>query len=200
MSSCPTRDPNSGRLRQAWAYDRADAFAYLGTVLGVLVFGLEIGIVAGIVLSTGTVLYRSSQPHMAVMGRIAGSEHFRNVERYAVETIPGVLFLRVDEKLFFGNLAAVEARLLHELENLQRESAPVTDLVLVMSAVNRMDSTAVDVFTELNEDLQDRNIRMHLAEVKGPVQDRLKRSALWPVLSGEVFLSTNEAFEKLRQP
>jgi sulfate permease, SulP family len=183
-------------LRQAWAYDRADALALLGTAGGVLLFGLEIGIGLGIVLSMATLLLRVSTPHIAVLGRIAGSEHFRNVERYKVETLPGVLFIRIDERLFFGNLAAVEQRLTQELH----KAEGVTDLVLVMSAVNLMDATAVDVFSELNADLAAQNIRLHLAEVKGPVQDRLQRSALWHALSGEVFLSTNEAFEKLRPP
>ena len=181
-------------LRQAWAYDRADALALLGTAGGVLVFGLESGIALGIMLSMATLLYRVSTPHIAVLGRIPGSEHFRNVERHAVETLPAALFLRIDERLFFGNLGAVEQRLKQELER----RPGVRDLVLVMSAVNLMDATAVEVFGELNQDLADHGIRLHLAEVKGPVQDRLQRSPLWSALSGEVFLSANAAFEKLR--
>lgn len=181
-------------LRQAWAYDRADALALIGTAAGVLVFGLEIGIGLGIVLSMATLLLRVSTPHIAVLGRIPGSQHFRNVERYKVETIPGALFIRIDERLFFGNLAAVEQRLTQELQ----KADGTTDLVLVMSAVNLMDATAVEVFCELNADLATRQIRLHLAEVKGPVQDRLQRSALWSALSGKVFLSTNEAYESLR--
>lgn len=185
-------------LRQAWSYDRADAIAYLGTAFGVLTFGLEAGIMAGVLFSMGVLLFHTSQPHIAVIGRIAGSEHFRNVERHAVETIPGVLFVRVDERLFFGNLVAVERRLMHELATAERAGVRVHDLVLVMSAVNRVDSTSAAVFREMNEDLGNRAIRLHLAEVKGPVQDRLMRSPLWTELSGKVFLSTNEAFEKLR--
>ena len=181
-------------LRQAWAYDRADALALIGTAGGVLVFGLEIGIGLGIVLSMATLLLRVSTPHIAVLGRIPGSQHFRNVERYQVETIPGVLFIRIDERLFFGNLAAVELRLTQELQ----KTDGITDLVLVMSGVNLMDTTAVEVFSELNADLATRHIRLHLAEVKGPVQDRLQRADLWKSLSGQVFLSTNEAFEALR--
>jgi SulP family sulfate permease len=181
-------------LRQAWAYDRADALALIGTAAGVLIFGLEIGIGLGIVLSMATLLLRVSTPHIAVLGRIPGSQHFRNVERYKVETIPGALFIRIDERLFFGNLAAVEQRLTQELQ----KADGITDLVLVMSAVNLMDATAVEVFCELNADLATRHIRLHLAEVKGPVQDRLQRSALWSALSGKVFLSTNEAYETLR--
>ena len=181
-------------LRQAWAYDRADALALIGTAGGVLVFGLEIGIGLGIVLSMATLLLRVSTPHIAVLGRIPGSQHFRNVERHQVETIPGVLFIRIDERLFFGNLAAVELRLTQELQKIDH----ITDLVLVMSAVNLMDATAVEVFSELNADLASRHICLHLAEVKGPVQDRLQHADLWKSLSGQVFLSTNEAFEALR--
>jgi len=185
-------------LRQTWAYDRADAIGYLGTACGVLAFGPDVGIIAGVLLSMAVLLYDTSLPHIAVMGRIPGTEHFRNIERYAVETIPGVLFVRVDEKLFFGNLAAVERRLAQELTAIEATGVKMRDLVLVMSAVNRMDATAVEVFGEMNDDLAGRDIRLHLAEVKGPVQDRLKRSPLWPALSGEVFLSANDAFEKLR--
>jgi SulP family sulfate permease len=182
-------------FRQAWAYDRADGLALLGTAGGVLLFGLEIGIGIGVLLSIATLLFRASVPHIAVVGRIPGSEHFRNVERHGVETIPGVLFIRIDERLFFGNLGAVELRLNQELAN----AAGIHDLVLVMSAVNLMDGTAVDVFAEMNRDLAERGIRLHLAEVKGPIQDRLMRTTLWSTLSGHVFLSANAAFETLKE-
>jgi SulP family sulfate permease len=180
-------------FREAWSYDRADALALLGTATGVLALGLEGGIALGIGLSLTTFLFRASTPHIAVIGRIAGTEHFRNIERHGVETIPGVLFLRIDENLFFGNLSAIQTRLTAELEK-----APAThDLVLVMSSVNRVDTTAMEVLTDLNRELGDRKIRLHLAEVKGPVQDRLHQSPLWKALSGDVHLSVNSAFEIL---
>jgi SulP family sulfate permease len=180
-------------LRRAWAYDRADGLAWLGTAGGVLFLGLEIGIGLGVLLSMGTLLLRASSPHIALIGRIPGSEHFRNVERHHVDTIPGVLFVRIDESLFFGNLGAVELRLDQALALLPE----TRHVVLVMSAVNRLDATAVEVLGELNRDLVERGSRLHLAEVKGPVQDRLKRSDFWVALSGEVFLSANDAFERL---
>ena len=181
-------------LRQAWAYDRADALALLGTALGVLVLGIQQGIAVGIGLSLAALLLRASTPHIAVIGRIHGTEHFRNVERHGVETLPGVLFVRIDESLFFGNLSAVEARLTAELER----SPGTHDLVLIMSAVNRIDTTAMEVLTDLNRELAGHGIRLHLAEVKGPVQDRLEKSPLWPALSGSVHLSVNEAFESFK--
>ena len=180
-------------LRSAWRYDRVDGLAYLGTALGVLFLGLERGIALGVLFSLASLLVRASSPHIAVIGRIPESEHFRNVERHGVETIPGALFLRIDESLFFGNLAAIENRLWQELEK-----APATqDVVLIMSAVNRVDATAAEVLGDFNRDLGKRSIRFHLAEVKGPVQDRLQRTQVWDQLSGQVFLSVNDAFEHL---
>jgi SulP family sulfate permease len=180
-------------FRLAWNYDRADALALLGAAAGVLLLGLQLGIATGILLSLVTLLVRASSPHIAVIGRMVGTEHFRNVERHGVETIPGVLFLRIDESLFFGNLNAVEARLAAELIKDTR----IRDLVLILSAVNRIDTTAMEVLTDVNRDLLERGIRLHLAEVKGPVQDRLLHSPLWQALSGKVHLSVNSAFEAL---
>ena len=180
-------------FRQAWSYDRADALALLGTAIGVLVLGLQEGIGLGIGFSLAALLYRAGTPHIAVIGRIAGTEHFRNIERHGVETLPRVLFLRIDENLFFGNLNAVETRLGSELD----KAPDILDVVLVMSAVNRVDTTAMEVLSDINASLAARNIRLHLAEVKGPVQDRLVKSPLWRGLSGSVYLSANSAFERL---
>jgi SulP family sulfate permease len=180
-------------LRQAWAYDRIDAIALLGTASGVIFLDLERGIALGIAFSFVNFLLRASTPHIAVIGRISNSEHFRNVDRHQVETIPGVLLLRIDESLFFGNLNSIDSRL-----GLELAKAPTTtELVLIMSAVNRIDTTAMEALVEHNRELAKRGIRLHFAEVKGPVQDRLMRSPLWESLSGQVFLSVNDAFETL---
>jgi SulP family sulfate permease len=181
-------------FRRAWAYDRADAFAFLGTALGVLVLGLQLGIVVGIGLSLATLLYRAASPHIAVVGRIEGTEHFRNVERHGAQTLPGVLFVRVDESIFFGNLRAIESRLLAELAKLPDTHA----LVLIMSAVNRVDLTGLEALIEAQQDLGGRGIALHLAEIKGPVQDRMLNTPLWKALDGRVHLSANAAFEALK--
>lgn len=180
-------------FRRAWAYDRADALAWLGTAMGVLVLGLQGGIVLGIALSFATLLYRASTPHIAVVGRVAHTEHFRNVERYGVETLPDVLFLRIDESIFFGNLRAIEARLMAELAQLTQPRA----LVLIMSAVNRVDLTGLEALTDLQRELRARGVALHLAEVKGPVQDRMLGTALHAELEGRIHLSSNEAFQLL---
>ncbi len=180
-------------LHTAWRYDRGDALALVATAAGVLVMGVEAGVVIGVVLSMGTLIWRASRPHIAVLGRIAGTEHFRNIERYPGGTAADVLFLRIDAGLFFGNVEAVNARIEEELA-----TRPATrNLVLVLSAVNAIDTSALFGLVELNQLLRHRGIGLHLAEVKGPVMDRLKSSDLLSTLNGKIFLSTVMAWDEL---
>jgi SulP family sulfate permease len=180
-------------LRTAWDYDRADALALLATAGGVLLLGVEAGVVLGLLLSLGTMIWRESRPHIAVLGRIPHSEHFRNIDRYSVETDPAVLLLRVDAGLFFGNIEAVSQRIEEELAS----HGGARHLVLVLSAVNAIDSSALFGLLELNRVLARRDVRLHLAEVKGPVLDRLRASTLLSELSGRLFLSTANAWDAL---
>ena len=180
-------------LRTAWRYDRGDALAWGATCLGVLAMGVEAGVVVGVALSMGTLIWRASRPHIAVLGRIAGSEHFRNIERYPAETRPELLVLRIDANLFFGNVEAVVERI--ECELATHPSA--RHLVLVMTAVSSIDTTALLALSELNQSLKRRGIGMHLAEVKGPVMDRLRHSDLLRELNGKLFLSTAMASDHL---
>ncbi|MEO7495018.1 MAG: SulP family inorganic anion transporter, partial [Massilia sp.] len=180
-------------LRTAWRFDRGDALALLATAGGVLVLGVEAGVIVGVLLSMGTLIWRASRPPIVVLGRIAGTEHFRNVERYPGRTSAGLLMLRIDANLFFGNVAEVQARVEAEL----RARDAVRQLVLVLSAVNDIDTTALFALAELNEALRARGIALHLAEVKGPVMDRLRHSDLLPALSGSVFLSAMMAWSAL---
>ncbi len=180
-------------LHTAWRYDRADAAALLATGAGVLVLGVEAGVVVGVALSMGALIWRASRPHIARLGRIAGTEHFRNVDRYSTETAPGLLMLRVDAGLFFGNVEAVNERIEDELA-----ARPDTrHLVLVLSAVNAIDTSALFGLGELNTSLRQRGVLLHLAEVKGPVMDRLKHSSLLQALNGRLFLSAANAWDEL---
>ncbi|MFA0813111.1 SulP family inorganic anion transporter [Microbulbifer epialgicus] len=186
-------DPQA--LIHHWRYDHTDGLAMGGTFLGVLLFGVEAGIGLGVGLSFATLIWRTSRPHIAVVGRVPGTEQFRNVLRHTVKTLPDILFLRIDENLFFSNISAVEDRLLVEV----KRHPNLHDLVLILSSVNRIDSTAIERLQQINRDLLKRNICLHLAEVKGPVLDRLGRSKLLQELSGRVFLSSYIAELALRQ-
>lgn len=180
-------------LRTAWRYDRADALALLATAGGVLALGVEAGVLVGVALSMGALIWRASRPHIAVLGRIHGTEHFRNVDRYSTETTPGLLMLRIDAGLFFGNVDAVNERIDEELA----QRAGTSHLVLVLSAVNAIDTSALFGLGELNASLRQRGVTLHLAEVKGPVMDRLRDSDLLGQLSGQVFLSAANAWDRL---
>ena len=159
---------------------------------------VALAIIAGVALSIGLFLYRTSRPHCAVVGRVPGTEHFRNVLRHQVELCPKVTFLRVDESLYFANARFLEETVL-DLVNRERE---LRDLVLVCPAVNLIDASALESLEAINERLKDAGVRLHLSEVKGPVMDRLRDTELLAHLSGRVFLSTFEAWQALteRQP
>lgn len=180
-------------LRTAWRYDRGDALALLATAGGVIALGVDVGVILGVLLSLGTLIWRASRPHIAVLGRIAGTEHFRNVERYPAGTVPDVLMLRIDANLFFGNVEAVNARIEDELAL----HPDARHLVLVMTAVSSIDTSALFGLGELNLALRQRGIGLHLAEVKGPVMDRLKASDLLDTINGRIFLSAAMASDAL---
>ena len=181
--------------RHAWNYDRADALAWVGTALGVLGLGVEAGIGIGVALSAGTFLWRASRPHIAVLGRLPGTEHFRNEQRFEVETQSHLLIMRIDENLFFANSAAVLDRIEAELAR-----RPVTrDLLLVLSSVSHIDLTAAEALERLHADLETRGVALHLAEVKGPVLDRLKHAGRLRGLVHEPFVSVHSAAQALGQ-
>ncbi|EBA00614.1 SulP family inorganic anion transporter [Marinobacter sp. ELB17] len=180
-------------LRRTLHYSRADFGAMLTTIVLTLGHSVEAGIIAGVALSLGLFLYRTSRPHCAVVGRVPGSEHFRNVLRHKVDVCPTVTFLRVDESLYFAN-----ARFLEEtvLDIVNREPQ-LTDLVLVCPAVNLVDASALESLEAINERLKDAGVRLHMSDVKGPVMDRLKRTEFCQHLSGGVFLSAHEGWKAL---
>ncbi|PAV26600.1 sodium-independent anion transporter [Tamilnaduibacter salinus] len=180
-------------IRRTMAYSVPDGIAMLATLLLTLLHGVESGILVGVGLSIGLHLYRSSRPHSAVVGRVPGTEHFRNIERHDVETNQRVVFLRVDESLYFANARYLEDTVLALVSN----QACLTDLVLTCQAVNIIDASALESLEAINARLRDAGVRLHLAEVKGPVMDRLENTEFCHELTGQVFLSTYAAWEAL---
>jgi sulfate permease, SulP family len=138
-------------------------------------------------------LWRTSQPHCAIVGRVPGSEHFRNVNRHKVLTDPAVITIRIDESLYFPN-----ARFLEEhISELAAGQPLVRHIVLMCPAVNHIDASALESLEAINRNLKASGILFHLSEVKGPVMDRLKRSHFLEDLTGDVFLSQFDALSKL---
>ncbi len=180
-------------LKRAWVYAKADFIAVAITIFVTLGFGVEFGVTAGLLLSILIHLYKTSRPHFAIVGQVPGSEHFRNVLRHDVITDPAVLGIRVDESLFFANARFLEdtiydeARKMHELKH----------VVLLCSAVNSIDMSALESLEAINLRLNDIGVKLHLSEVKGPVMDRLKRCDFLEHLTGDVFLSQHQAMAAL---
>ena len=177
-------------LKEAWHYDKADAIALLLTFAGVIVFGVEEGIVIGVAMSLAVLVWRSSHPHMALVGRVPGTEHFRNVERHQVDVFPGLIALRIDESIYFANSQLIAEK----IEGLLSEYPATNCVLLILSAVNQLDTTALGMLTELEKTLAARNITLQFAEVKGPVQDRLQQTELGERMRDKIFLSTHQAF------
>lgn len=182
-------------IRQTWRYSRSDFTAMAATILLTLVEGVEAGIIAGVALSIGLFLYRTSRPHSALVGRVPGTEHFRNITRHDVESDSHVALLRIDESLYFANARYLEDTVYALIAN----RPEVEHVVLICSAVNLIDASALESLDAINERLKDSEVTLHLAEVKGPVMDKLKQSDLLESLSGRVFLSTYAAWCELRQ-
>ncbi|MCR9069574.1 MAG: sulfate permease [Rhodobacteraceae bacterium] len=180
-------------LQKTWAYSRADFAAVAVTILLTLGLGVEIGVASGVLISVLLHLYKTSRPHVAEVGRVPGTEHFRNIHRHDVETDPGLVTLRIDESLYFAN-----ARFLEDLvQKRVTEGCAIRNVVLMFSAVNAVDYSALESLEAVNHRLKDMGVGLHLSEVKGPVMDRLKRSHFLDELNGRVFLSQHDAWAAL---
>jgi SulP family sulfate permease len=180
-------------LRKTWGYAKSDFLAVAATLVATLTVGVETGLVVGVALSLALYLYRTSRPHMAEVGLVAGTEHFRNVQRHAVVVSPRVLSLRVDESLYFANSRALEDR----INNAVASRPDLAHVVLQCSAINDIDASALESLEAIDLRLRGAGLQLHLSEVKGPVMDRLKNTHFLLGLSGQVFLTHYQAIQAL---
>jgi len=159
-------------LKRSWGYSKADFAAVLATILITLATGVETGITAGVGLSILLHLYKSSKPHIAEVGQVPGTEHYRNILRHKVITDPTVLTLRVDESLYFANARFLEDKIQARVAG----DKAIRHVILQCSAINEIDLSALESLEAINERLREMDVTLHLSEVKGPVMDRLKRA------------------------
>lgn len=180
-------------MRRVFLYSRSDFAAMAATLVVTLGRGVELGIVAGVLLSLLLHLYRTSRPHMAVVGQVRNTEHYRNVDRHSVATWPEILSVRVDESLYFANSRYLEDQIAEMVTN----RPAVKHVILMCSAVNAIDASALESLDEVGRRLTESGIGFYLSEVKGPVMDRLKGTEFLSSLNGKVFLSQHEAIQTL---
>jgi SulP family sulfate permease len=182
-----------GILRRTWRYSKTDFVAVLATLVATLTIGVELGLVAGVAVSLALFLYRTSRPHIAEVGLVAGTEHFRNLRRHAVLTCPTLVSLRVDESLYFANARTLEDR----INEAVAVNPQLRHVVLQCSAINSIDASALESLEAIEKRLRDSRVTLHLSEIKGPVMDRLKDTEFLHGLSGRVFLTHYQAIDAL---
>ena len=182
-----------GIFKRTWAYSKPDFAAVAATLVATLALGVESGLVVGVVLSLALYLYRTSRPHIAQVGLVPGTEHFRNVLRHTVAVSPRLVSLRVDESLYFANARALEDR----VNDAMAGQPQLQHLVLQCSAINDIDASALESLEAIEQRLRDAGVMLHLSEVKGPVMDRLQRTHFLRDLSGQVFLTHYQAVAAL---
>ncbi|WP_460753275.1 SulP family inorganic anion transporter [Marinomonas epiphytica] len=180
-------------LKLLWRFSKKEAYLLIITFCVVMIEGMETGLICGVILSVLFFLWHTSHPHIAIVGRLPGTEHYRNVQRFAVETHPTILTVRIDENLFFANARVFEER----LQYLVAENRELKHLVLMCTAVNMIDASALQSLEKIIERLKDSGVKLHLSEVKGPVMDRLRSSTLLEQLTGQVFISQHQAMQEL---
>ncbi|WRH76434.1 MAG: sulfate permease [Sphingobium sp.] len=179
--------------RAIWRYSKADFAAMAVTIAVTLLIGVEPGVMAGVGLSLALFLWRASRPHAAIVGRVPETEHFRNVKRHKVFTDPRILTIRVDESLTYLNARWLEEFVLEQVA----ERSELRHLILMCSAINAVDASALESIEAINHRLADSRVQLHFSEVKGPVMDALEKSHLLHDLTGKVWLSQNEALQSL---
>ena len=182
-------------LPRAWRFSRADFQAVAVTIVLTLLAGVEIGVASGILVSLIVHLYKTSRPHVAIVGEVPGTEHFRNVARHQVETHENILSLRIDESLYFANTRYLEDM----IYAMVAERPRLQHVILMCTAVNEVDMSALESILEMNERLGELGITLHLSEVKGPVMDGLQRTDFLHKLTGQVFLTQHQAVEALKE-
>ncbi|WP_347452712.1 SulP family inorganic anion transporter [Acinetobacter thermotolerans] len=177
----------------AWRYSRADGIAMWVTFFGVVFIDITTGLIIGIISTFALMLWRISRPHIAVVGLLEGTQHFRNVQRHQVLTSDRVLSLRIDENLTFLNANAFKGFLINAVSDKQH----LEHVIINCSSISGIDLSALEMLEDINTELSKLKIRLHLAEVKGPVMDKLQNSKLMKHLSGHIYLTHYQAIREL---
>lgn len=176
--------------RHVWRYNKADAIALVVTFVAVLTLGVETGILVGVAAALLLFIWRSSRPHMAIVGRVGQSETYRNILRHQVKTCPHVVAIRVDESLYFANTKYLEDTIL----GLIADRSEVKHFILIGIAINFIDASALETLESLIRELRDAGVEFHLADIKGPVMDRLKSVGFVELVGADhIHLSTHDA-------
>lgn len=178
---------------ETWRYSKADGIAMWITFFGVICIDISTGLIIGIVSTFMLLLWRISRPHIAVIGLVEGTQHFRNVQRHPVMTCSKVISIRIDENLTFLNANTLKGFLINTVS----QNKNLEHVVINCSSISAIDLSALEMLEDINTEFRKLNIKLHFSEIKGPVMDKLQHSKLLKHLSGQIFLSHFQAMQEL---
>ncbi|NJB72670.1 SulP family sulfate permease [Saonia flava] len=184
--------------RSLWENRKDEFMVLLATFCITLFIGIKEGILIGILISLLLMVYRTSKPHFAVLGRIKGTDYFKNINRFSedIEIEDEVLALRFDSQLYFGNKGFFKTELYRQIE---KKGPKLKYIILNAEAINYMDSTATHMLRNVVADLKDRGLEFKLARVNGPLRDLLYKSGLINDIGEEnIFVRTFEACDNCK--
>jgi SulP family sulfate permease len=183
-------------VRQLAKVDKRDFIMLIITVLITFVVGIQEGIITGVILSIASLTYNTSYPHIAELGLVKGTNFLRNVNRFEdVEVDDHILIIRIDAPLTFSNVKQFAAKLLQ----FEKHKKELSFVLLNASAVDYVDSTALNMINEITEDYKKRNIRFAISSLKGPVRDKFKQSDMFSKIGQEnFFISDIEALKEYK--
>lgn len=171
-------------VRHLWKIKREDLALLVITFMATLTMGVKQGVFAGIALSMVWFVIKTTRPHYAILGRLPGSNDYRNVRRNRTEDTGSTLVIRFDAQFYYGNVSFLKEKLRDAEAGMQ---ASLKSIVIDASSINQLDSSADTALREIARDVTSRGIGLYLAGVKGPVLDVMDRSGLFKQLGEDHF-------------
>jgi SulP family sulfate permease len=181
--------------KKLWKSSKSEFYILLFTFFITLFIGIKEGIILGVLASLLLLVYRSSQPHVAVLGKIMGTDYFKDVDRFTedIETFENLLLLRFDEQIYFGNSQFFKERL---LERVDQKKGKLNVVILSSGGINYIDSSGMKILNEIILILKSKNIQFYVAGAIGPVVDSLFKSGVAKNIGGKLFFAnTQQAFK-----
>ncbi|MFL2596992.1 MAG: sulfate permease [Flavobacteriaceae bacterium TMED147] len=173
---------------------RKDEFlVLLITFIATLFIGITEGILFGIIFSFILLVYRTSKPHYAFLGRIGSTNYFKNIKRFPDEVVlrDDLIILRFDAQLFFGNIHFFKKLV---FDSLNKNPRKVKGFIINARSMNYIDSTAIEQLIDIIEKIQEKGIRVMLVGATGPTRDSVIKSKLINVVKkGNLFITSGDA-------
>jgi sulfate permease, SulP family len=178
---------------KTFGYSKADGIAMALTIIIILTLGIIYGLIVGIGTSLAMYLYRTSKPHVAIVGQVPGTQSFRNIERHDVITSARIVSMRIDESIYFPNAKFLENR----INEIVASYPGIKHFILNCSSVNSIDASGLESLKAVNSRLKDAGILFHMAEIKGPIMDGLKKTQFLQDMKDRIHLTQYDAVKSI---